>query len=737
MTTRLAACLLALSMAAVSPAIAQEGDIVLVSRLAIDGYGDSIPDPVIRVRGDRIVSVESSRERPRDARVIDLTGYTILPGLIDGHIHIAANFEPDAQEAKVALYGARNAARLLMSGFTSARSLGTPDWVAVDLRDAIDEGLIVGPRLAVSSQWLHDGILAGEEGDRVQRGEQSAGEEEIRAWVREKSAGGVDWIKVLATRSSRQGGTSVYSQEQLNWLVDEATRLGKPVSAHAHAALGVRRAVLAGARTIEHGALIDSAAILLMVERGVYLCPNLYLGEYYVAHAEQMGYSGEALRYTKEFLPIRTRAFTQAVNAGARIIFCTDANRGWLWEGNTAIEFQRRNAAGESPKDAIVSATTEAAEALNMTDRGNLRPGMLADIIAVEGNPLEDVAAMMHVVFVMKGGRVYRGVSADPVDITEWRVPYRMDDDGNLSNEYPLTARERTRPRDPYVHPDGRVFFCGQAGNYIASLDPRTGEFRRYELGSGTHPHNLIIDDGGMVWYAGNRDRHIGKLNPETGEITKFLMPDPGVRDPHTLVWDGSGDIWFTAQISNYVGKLTVSTGDVHIIRVPTERARPYGIVMDTAGRQPWIALFGTNKIATVDPTTMELEEFTLPRAETRPRRLTITSDGAVWYVDYAGGMLGRFDPVSGRVREWAMPGGSNARPYAMVRDGEDRLWFFEGPRDGPVRLVGFDPRTEEFFSVTSLESGRGTVRHAYFHEPTREIWFGTDANTVGRARIR
>ena len=132
----------------------------------------------------------------------------------------------------------------------------------------------------------------------------------------------------------------------------------------------------------------------------------------------------------------------------------------------------------------------------------------------------------------------------------------------------------------------------------------------------------------------------------------------------------------------------------------------------------------------------MQLEEFTLPRAAARPRRLQLTSDGAVWYVDYAGGMLGRFDPASEAVREWEMPGGSDSRPYAMIVDERDRLWAFEGPRQGPVRLIGFDTRALEFFSVTELESGRGTVRHAYYHEPTQEIWFGTDANTIGRARV-
>ncbi len=328
------------------------------------------------------------------------------------------------------------------------------------------------------------------------------------------------------------------------------------------------------------------------------------------------------------------------------------------------------------------------------------------------------------------------GVGAGPTDpqITEWPVPIKMDQAGNLFDEFPTTGRERTRPRDPYVHPDGRVFFCGQSGNYIGSLDPETGVFERYDLPPSAHPHNLIIDEDGIVWYAGNRDSHIGRLDPDTREMAKIAMPDPNVRDPHTLVWDTNGDIWFTAQNSNYVGKLNVATREVQLVQVPTPRARPYGIVMDRAMIRPWIVLFGTNKLATVDPATMALEEIELPRPGARPRRIAITSDGHVWYVDFAEGMLGRFDPESRRFSEWAAPGGAESRPYALVVDDRDRLWFFEGKRNLPVQLVGFDSKTQEFVSSTGLDSGPGTVRHAYYHAPTRSIWFGADANTIGRA---
>lgn len=308
--------------------------------------------------------------------------------------------------------------------------------------------------------------------------------------------------------------------------------------------------------------------------------------------------------------------------------------------------------------------------------------------------------------------------AADTVGITEWTVPW-----------------EKSRPRDPYVAPDGQVWFVGQAGNYVARLNPATGEFKRYEISEGTHPHNLIVDAKGMVWYAGNRNAHIGRLDPATGTVTKYPMPDPAARDPHTLVFDRKGDIWFTAQQSNFVGKLTTSTGNVRLLKVPTPNARPYGISIDSKGRV-WFNEFGVAKIAMIDPATFTIKEYALPDERARGRRIAITSDDIIWYVDYVRGYLGRLDPASGTVTEVALPSGGGALPYAMTVDDKDRLWMVEtGPR--PNRLVGYDPKRKEFFSVTPIaESGGGTVRHMIFHQPTQTIWFGTDENTIGRAKV-
>lgn len=304
-----------------------------------------------------------------------------------------------------------------------------------------------------------------------------------------------------------------------------------------------------------------------------------------------------------------------------------------------------------------------------------------------------------------------------PVEITEWPVPWAG-----------------SRPRDPFVDARGRVWFVGQQGNYLAYLEPGAGTFRRFELRAGTHPHNLIVDDRGIVWYAGNRNAHIGAFDPDTERITEYPMPDSAARDPHTLVADGNGHIWFTVQGGGYVGRLTMASGEVRLVKIPTARARPYGIVLDARGR-PWFNEFGTNLIGTIDPRTFALREYPLPDARAYARRLAITSDGAIWYGDYGRGLVSRLDTASGSVEEIAAPSGPRSLPYAMTVDDRDRIWFVETGVQ-PNRLVGFDTRARTFVSETPIPSGGGVVRHMVFHRPSRELWFGTDAGTIGRARI-
>ena len=307
----------------------------------------------------------------------------------------------------------------------------------------------------------------------------------------------------------------------------------------------------------------------------------------------------------------------------------------------------------------------------------------------------------------------------DTVRITEWLVPYAD-----------------SRPRDPYVDGQGRVWFVGQVGNYVAYFVPATREFKRYELDPGVNPHNLIVDRTGTVWYAGNRASHIGKLDPVTGKITKYMMPDSTARDPHTLIFNrAETQIWFSVQNGNFVGRLDMKSGKVDLVKMTRDRARPYGIMVDAQDR-PWFVEFGTNRIGTVDPKTMALKEYDLPNERSRPRRIALTTDGMVWYTDYSRGFTGRLDPRTGAVKEWANPSGATSLPYAMTMDDQDRVWFVETGVQ-PNRLVGFDPKTERFFSNTPVQpSGGGTVRHMIYEPKTKAIWWGSDTNYLGRAEI-
>ena len=395
---------------ACAPAAEAPSDGVLLrAARALDGNGDAVEPAVVHVQGERIVTVGADVDAPSGTETIDLGDVTLLPGLIDAHVHITASFSDEPpRDADTGIEGASNAAALLMSGFTTVRSLGSADFADVALRDAISAGTVVGPRLIVSGQGLTDNLAAALEGDLVPTGVPAATEEELRAFVRSRAEGGADWLKIFGSRSSRSGGTPTYSLEQLQWAIDEATLAGLPVSVHAHAAEAARRAVEAGARTIEHGALLDEAVLDLMVERGTFFAPNLYLAEYYLENGEKFGFTEEALEWTARLLPPRTDVFTKAVERGVSIVFSTDANSGWVWSGDTAIEFERRGAAGQPPRDAIISATSRAAAALFMPDVGDLAAGKLADVVAVEGDPLADIGSLRRAVFVMKDGVIYK-----------------------------------------------------------------------------------------------------------------------------------------------------------------------------------------------------------------------------------------------------------------------------------------------------------------------------------------
>lgn len=285
------------------------------------------------------------------------------------------------------------------------------------------------------------------------------------------------------------------------------------------------------------------------------------------------------------------------------------------------------------------------------------------------------------------------------------------------------------RPRDPYVAPDGKVWFVGQAGNYVASFDPRTEAFRRYEIEDNTHPHTVIVDDDGFAWYAGNVNARIGRLDPATGAVKIF--PTGEARDPHTMAFDGRGHLWFTSQGANRVGRLDMKTGEVKLVTPHDSPGRPYGIVLDAKGF-PWVSLLNTNLVVRVNPETFEVTPFKKATPESRSRRIEVTADGSVWYGDEPRGFLGRIDPATGEVKEYAMPGGARSKPYALTQDGDGRLWLSQTGPD--KKLVAFDPKTEKFVAVEDVSD---VIRHMMYDAETDAMWFGTDANRIGRVITR
>ncbi|MBA3658753.1 MAG: lyase [Gemmatimonadales bacterium] len=309
-------------------------------------------------------------------------------------------------------------------------------------------------------------------------------------------------------------------------------------------------------------------------------------------------------------------------------------------------------------------------------------------------------------------------IAPPPPDLKEWTVPW-----------------PGTRPRDPFVDRKGRVWFVGQEGNYVAYLDRATGKFERYAIPDGTHPHNLVVAPDGKVWFTGNRNGRLLRLDPVSRAVSEYPMPDPAVADPHTMILDRGGNAWFTAQNAGVVGRRDTRSGVIRLWKTG-EGTRPYGIELDRGGRV-WFDLFGTNAIGLIDPATMQLRRFPLPDPSSRPRRIAVTADGVVWYGDYARGYLGRLDPKSGSTSEFKLPAGPASLPYAMAADDQGRIWVAETGVT-PNRLVAFDPTQRAF--TERIETGGGsepnTIRHMTFHVPTREIWFGTDRNTVGRVRL-
>jgi virginiamycin B lyase len=297
------------------------------------------------------------------------------------------------------------------------------------------------------------------------------------------------------------------------------------------------------------------------------------------------------------------------------------------------------------------------------------------------------------------------------------------------------------RSRDASVAPDGKVWFVGQTGNYLAVFDPKTSEFKQHAIPDRTLPHTNIVTPDGIVWVAGNGNGTIVRFDPKNGNTKVIPVIVEGLTrassDPHTMIYDGKGGIWFTSQSSGFVGHLTIGTEKIQIVKTTQPggpMTNPYGIILDPTGR-PYFDLFATNKIGTIDPATMELKTFDVVEGA-KPRRIGRTSDGILWYTDYARGFLGRLDPKTGKVEEFPNPSGARSAPYAMTVDDADRVWYVETGVT-PNRMVAFDSKTKKVVYNSAVPGeGRNAVRHMVFDPKTRQIIYAADNNFLGFVKV-
>jgi imidazolonepropionase-like amidohydrolase len=376
--------------------------IVLKTSTLIDGRGHVLRDKEIVIESGRITRIADAKQKP----AIDLTGLTVTPGWIDTHVHPTWYFNkegryeaggPGAKSTpqQTALYAAANLYAILMGGFTTVQSVGAE--LDGDLRDQIEAGTIPGPRLITSLRSINENT-----GDAVR----------IRAFVRKMKGDGADVVKLFATASIRDGGRMTMTVDQINAACGEAKAVGLRSVVHAHAPDGAKAAILAGCTSIEHGTFLDDGTLDLMAERGTFFDPNfLVLHNYLDNKSKFLGignYTEEGFAAMEKGLPLVAEVLKRARKHHVKVVLGTDGVAGA--HGRNAEEFiYRVKDGGDTPMEALTSGMSVAAESLGMAAQiGSIGEGMQADLVAVQGNPLDDITAVRRVAFVMKAGKVYK-----------------------------------------------------------------------------------------------------------------------------------------------------------------------------------------------------------------------------------------------------------------------------------------------------------------------------------------